>query len=163
MVAKLTRLLPSVKSRAVYDAWQRAAEIYEVWDQSDRAKSCVPKPTISTNGSMITLARQKAFTVWDWIVTSSKSSQLPQTLVTYSGLGLYLQNGRSGWFSDFPTRSVVAGVYVPSQPRIQLITRSVINSAVFGPMTILYCSWTEGTLSPQANRVAEGICCRQLL
>jgi len=35
----------------------------------------------------------KAFTVWDWIVTSSKSSQLPQTLVTYSGLG-YLQNER---------------------------------------------------------------------
>jgi len=31
----------------VYDAWQRAAEIYEVWDQSDRAQSCVPKPTIS--------------------------------------------------------------------------------------------------------------------
>jgi len=46
---------PIASSRGyVYDAWQRAAEIYEVWDQSDRAQSCVPKPTIS--GSMITLA-----------------------------------------------------------------------------------------------------------
>jgi len=39
MVAKLTRLLPLCEVQGyVYDAWQRAAEIYEVWDQSDRAQ-----------------------------------------------------------------------------------------------------------------------------
>jgi len=41
----------------------------------------------------------KAFTVWDWIVTSSKSSQLPQTLVTYWVWDCTSRTG--GLFSDF--------------------------------------------------------------
>jgi len=48
----------------------------------------------------------KAFTVWDWIVTSSKSSQLPQTLVTYWS-GIVPPERRSGWFSDFSNQICV--------------------------------------------------------
>jgi len=92
---------------------------------------------------MITGWQMKAFTVWDWIVQQQISQYLkPWSLLC---LGLYLQKAERGSATFQPD---LWWLVCPPQPRIQLITRSVINSAVFGPNS--FGSWTEAVrLSPK--------------